>query len=134
MILGLGSGSVVCRQTEELWFKLLHAPESQRGLLGKAGVQVVVWNHHDLHSRGQRCLYAIGSIFKNQALSRGEREDRAILSYKPISSTGFYPCRLCRAEAKNKYGYRCLFISSVMKLTSLRGALFTSARWNIYLV
>lgn len=134
-VLGLVSGSVICQQTEELWFKLPHVLESQRGLLGKAGIQVVVGNHHDLHPCGQRRLYAIGSVFKNQALSRAEREeDRVILSYKPISSTGFYPCRLCRAEAKNKHGDRSIFISNVRKLTLFRRVLFTSARWNIHLV
>lgn len=135
VVLGLVSGSVVLRQAKELRLKLLHAPESQCGIPGKARVQVVVGNHHSLHPCGQRCLYAVGSVFKHQALSKDEREENwAILSYKPISSTGFYPCRLCRAEAKNKHGNMSISISKVMKLTLLRGVLFTSARWNIHLV
>lgn len=74
VVLGSVSGLVVRRQAEELRFKLLHAPEAQRALLGKAGVQVVIRNHHDLHPRGQRRLHAVGGVFKNQALSRDERE------------------------------------------------------------
>lgn len=96
-------GSVERRQAKELGLKLLHAPESQCGLLGKAGVQVVVGNHHHLHPRSKRRLHAVGSIFKHQTLSkdRGE-ENKMILSYKPIRSTGFHPCIRHKAETKKQ--------------------------------
>ena len=86
-------GSVIRRQAEELRPKLLHAPESQRGSPGKAGVQVVVGNHHHLHPRRQCRLHAVGRVFKHQALSEGqEREgNKAMLSYKPIRVDGIPP-------------------------------------------
>lgn len=62
--------SFVRRQAEELRLELLHAPESQRGLLGKTGVHVVVGDHHHLHARRQRRLHAGGSVLKHQALRR----------------------------------------------------------------
>ncbi len=105
LVLGLVSGSVECRQAKELRLKLLHAPESQCGLLGKAGVQVGIRNHHHLHPCSQGRLHAIGSIFKHQALSNDRKEKTILLSScKPIRSTGFHPFRCCRAETKNKHG------------------------------
>ncbi len=96
--------SAKCRQAKQLWLKLLHAPESQRGLLGKARVQVVVRNHHHLHPCSQRRLHTVGSVFKHQALSKDRGDgNKVILSYKPIWSTGFHLCRCHRAKTKNKH-------------------------------
>lgn len=58
-------GSVERRQAKELRLKLIHAPESQRGPPGEAGVQVVVGNHNCLHPRGQRRLHAVGGVFEH---------------------------------------------------------------------
>lgn len=96
-------GSVERRQAKELGLKLLHAPESQCGLLGKAAVQVVVGNHHHLHPRSERRLHAVGSVFKHQTLSKDRGEgNKMILSYKPIRSTGFHPCTRHKAETKKQ--------------------------------
>lgn len=116
-----GGGSVKCWQAEELRLELLHAPESLRGLLGEVGVQVAIGNHHHMHPRGQRRLHAVGSVFKHQALRGG---NRAILSSKPISSTGFHPCRRCTAEARNKHGNTSVSVAKATELT-----VFTSARY-----
>lgn len=126
----LVSGSVKLRQRKERRLKVLHAPESQRGLLGKAGVKVVVRNHHHLHPRSQSCLHAIRSVFKHQALSKDKGEgDKVILSYKPIRSTGFHPCRRCTAETKNKQGENGF---PFLYFIFLRGVLFTCAGWNTH--
>lgn len=69
-------GSVKSGQSEELRLEVLHAPESQRGLPGKVGVEVVVRYHHRLHSGSQRRLHTAGSVFKHQALSRDEGKKR----------------------------------------------------------
>lgn len=96
-------GSVERRQAKELGLKLLHAPESQCGLLGKAGVQVVVGNHHHLHPRSKRRLHAVGSIFKHQTLSKDRGEEAKW--YYPISLLGlqdFTPAYATKLKPKNK--------------------------------
>lgn len=55
-------------KTKEFWSELFHASEQQGGLLGEAAVQVIIWDHHHLHSSCQTRLYSIWSVFKNQTL------------------------------------------------------------------
>lgn len=134
LFVALVSDSVVRWQAKELRLKLLHAPESERGYLGEAGVQVVVGNHHDLHPSSQCRPHAVGSVFKYQALRKERKQNTVILSHKPIRSTGFYPCKLGKAEAKKQPQEQDCFNFHLRELTLLRVELFTSARRNIHLV
>lgn len=67
--------SVERGQPKELRLEVLHAPEPQRGLKGEAPVEVVVRHHHHLHAGRQRCLHAVGSVFKHQALAGGWKQE-----------------------------------------------------------
>lgn len=94
--------SVKRGQPEELRLEVLQAPEPQRGLQGEAPVEVVVWYHHHLHAGGQPCLHAVGSVFKHQALVEEERENKVMLSSKPVDqSTGFHPREKVRELGQN---------------------------------
>lgn len=71
---GMAGGSVIGRQAEQLWLKVLHGPQHQRGLLSKATVQVVIRYHHHLHPSRQARLHPVRSVFKHQALSQERTE------------------------------------------------------------